>query len=60
MMISIDSFYRQNTRRCDWETFEGHKKFLDQVQRKGDKLVKRMMYERNQQMREKYLKVPPR
>jgi hypothetical protein len=37
--------------------FEGHEKFLDQVQRKGHKLGKRMMYERKQQMREKYLKV---
>jgi hypothetical protein len=39
--------------------FEGREEFLDQVQRKQDKLGKRMMYERKQQMREKYLKVPP-
>jgi hypothetical protein len=60
MMVSIESFYRQHTRRCDWETFENHEKFLDQVQRKWDKLGKRMMYERKQQMHEKYLKVQPR
>jgi hypothetical protein len=40
--------------------FEGHKEFLDQVRRKGDKLGTRMMYERKQQMHEKHLKVPPR
>jgi hypothetical protein len=40
--------------------FEGHKEFLDQVQRKGDKLGKMMMYKRKQQIREKHLKVPPR
>jgi hypothetical protein len=39
--------------------FEDREKFLDQVRRKGDKLSKRMMYERNQYMSEKYLKVPP-
>jgi hypothetical protein len=33
--------------------------FLDQVRRKGDKLGKRIMYERKQQMNKKYLKVPP-
>jgi hypothetical protein len=38
--------------------FEDREEFLDQVRRKGDKLGKRMMYERKQQMREKYLKVP--
>jgi hypothetical protein len=37
--------------------FEGREKILDQVQRKGHKLGKRTMYERKQQMREKYLKV---
>jgi hypothetical protein len=37
--------------------FEGHEEFLDQVRRKGDKLDKRMMYERKQQMHEKHLKV---
>jgi hypothetical protein len=39
--------------------FECHEEFLDQDQRKRDKLGKRMMYERKQQMREKHLKVPP-
>jgi hypothetical protein len=58
-MISIESFNCQHTRRCDWETFEGHEDFFEQVQRKGDKLGKMMMYERKQEMREKYLKVPP-
>jgi hypothetical protein len=57
-MISIESFNWQHTRRCDWETFEGHEKFLEQVWRKGDKLRKMMMYKRKQEMREKYLKVP--
>jgi hypothetical protein len=46
MMVSIEYFYRQHTRSCDWETFEVHGEFLDQVRRKGDKLDKRMMYER--------------
>jgi hypothetical protein len=58
MMVSIKSFYQQHTRRCDWETLECCKEFLDQVQRKGDKLGKRMMCERKQHMRKKYLKVP--
>jgi hypothetical protein len=40
--------------------FEGREKFLDQVQRKGDKLGKRMMYEIKQQMHEKHLKVQSR
>jgi hypothetical protein len=31
MMVYIESFYRQHTRRYDWETFEGHEEFLDQV-----------------------------
>jgi hypothetical protein len=60
MMVSIESFYWQHTRRCDWEMFEGHDEFLDQVRRQGDKLGKRMMYEIKQQMREKYLKEPSR
>jgi hypothetical protein len=59
MMVSIESFYRQHTRRCDWKTFEDCEEFLDQVQSKGDKLDKRMMYERKQHIREKYLKVSP-
>jgi hypothetical protein len=58
-MICIESFNWQHTRRCDWETFEGHKNFFEKVQRKGDKLGKMTMYERKQEMREKYLKVPP-
>jgi hypothetical protein len=33
--------------------FEGRKEFLDEVHRKRDKLGRRMMYERKQQMREK-------
>jgi hypothetical protein len=48
MMVSIESFYQHHTGRCDWETFDGHDEFQDQVQRKGDKLGKRMMYERKQ------------
>jgi hypothetical protein len=55
----IEFFYRQHTRRCDWEMFESRKEFLDEVHRKGDKLGRRMMYERKQQMRKKYLKVTP-
>jgi hypothetical protein len=39
--------------------FEGRKEFLDKVRRKGDKLGRRMMYERKQQMCEKHLNVPP-
>jgi hypothetical protein len=58
MMVSIEFFYRQHTTRCNWETFKDREEFLDQVQRKGDKLDKRMMYERKQQMHEKHLKVP--
>jgi hypothetical protein len=58
MMVSIESLYRQHTRRCDWKAFESHEEFLDQVRRKGNKLDKRMMYERKQYMSEKYLKVP--
>jgi hypothetical protein len=58
-MICIESFNWQHTRRCDWEMFEGHEEFFEQVQRKGDKLGKMMMYERKQEMREKYLKVSP-
>jgi hypothetical protein len=38
---------------------EGHEEFFDEVRRKGDKLGRRMMYERKQQMCEKHLKVPP-
>jgi hypothetical protein len=58
-VISIKSFNWPHTRRCDWETFEDREEFLEQVRRKGDKLGKMMMYERKQEMREKYLKVPP-
>jgi hypothetical protein len=31
--------------------FEGHEEYLEQVQRKGDKHEKMMMYERKQEMR---------
>jgi hypothetical protein len=44
---------------CDWDTFEGHKEFLDEVQRKGAKLGKRMVYEKKTRMREKYLNESP-
>jgi hypothetical protein len=37
--------------------FEGCEEFLEQVRRKGDKLGKRMMYERKLEMRKKHLKV---
>jgi hypothetical protein len=60
MIVCIESLYQQHTRRCDWEMFEGREEFLNQVQRKGDKLGKRMIYERKQQIREKHLKVSPR
>jgi hypothetical protein len=60
VIVCIESFYGYHTRRCDWEMFEGCEKFLDQIQINGDKLHKRMMYERKQQLREKYLKVSPR
>jgi hypothetical protein len=50
---------RQHTRRCDWEDFDGCEEFLDEVQRKGAKLGKRMIYEKKKEMREKYLKEPP-
>jgi hypothetical protein len=42
------NFSRQYTRTCDWETFKGHKEFLEQVRRKGDKLGNMMVYERKQ------------
>jgi hypothetical protein len=58
MMVYIESFYQHHTRRCDWEMFKGREEFLNQVQIKGDKLDKRMMYERKQHMCAKYLKVP--
>jgi hypothetical protein len=35
MMISIQSFNWQHIRRCDWETFEGHVEFLEQVRKKA-------------------------
>jgi hypothetical protein len=60
MTVFVLNFSRQHTRTCDWETFKGREKFLEQVQRKGDKLGNMMVYERKQQMREKYLKQPPR
>jgi hypothetical protein len=46
MMIYIESFNWQHTRRYDWEMFEGHEEFFEQVQRKCDKLGKMMIYER--------------
>jgi hypothetical protein len=58
-MISIESFYWQHTRRCDWEMFEDREEFLEQLQRKGDKFGKRMMYARKQEIRKKHLKVSP-
>jgi hypothetical protein len=59
MMIFQFNLFRRHTRTCDWETFEGREEFLDHVQRKGDNLGKRMVYERKQQTREKHLKQPP-
>jgi hypothetical protein len=59
MIVCIEYFYRQHTRSCDWEIFDGHEKFLDQIRRKGDKLSKRMMHEQKQPMCKKYLKVTP-
>jgi hypothetical protein len=56
-MIYIESFNWQHTRTCDWETFEGREKFLEQVRRKGDKIGKMMMYERKQEMHEKIFEV---
>jgi hypothetical protein len=38
MIVCIESLYQQHTKRCNWEMFEGHKEFFDQVRRKGDKL----------------------
>jgi hypothetical protein len=57
MMFFVLNFSRQHTRPCDWKTFKGHKEFLEQVRRKGDKLGQRMVYERKQQMREKIFEV---
>jgi hypothetical protein len=39
--------------------FEGREEFLNEVQRKGAKFGKRMVYEKKKEMREKYLKEPP-
>jgi hypothetical protein len=58
MMIFVLNFSRQHTRTCDWEAFKGSGEFLEQVQRKGEKLGNMMVYERKQQMREKHLKQP--
>jgi hypothetical protein len=52
-------FSWQHTRQCEWETFEGREKFLAEVQRKGHKLVKKMVDERKEEMRRKHLKIPP-
>jgi hypothetical protein len=48
MLIVVLNISRQHTRTCDWETLEGYEEFLKQVQKKGDKLVKRMVYEKKQ------------
>jgi hypothetical protein len=53
------SLCRRHTRQYDWEMFESHEEFLDEVQRKGAKLGKRMIYENKKKMCEKYLKEPP-
>jgi hypothetical protein len=50
---------RHHTRQCDWEEFDDLEEFLGEVQRKGAKLGKRMVYEKKKQMRKKYLKEPP-
>jgi hypothetical protein len=47
----------QHTRWSDWETFKGQEEFLDEVQRKEDRLDKRMVYKKKE-MREKYFKEP--
>jgi hypothetical protein len=39
-------FVRQHTRRFEWETFEGHEEFFDEVRRKGSMLGKRIVYEK--------------
>jgi hypothetical protein len=54
------NLFRQHTRRCDWETFKGPEEFLDEDQRKWDKFHKRVVYDRKQQIRDKYLKEPMR
>jgi hypothetical protein len=53
--LSVYNIQECATESCSRVTEE----FLDQVQRKGDNLDKRMMYERKQHMHEKHLKVPP-
>jgi hypothetical protein len=50
---------QQHIRHCNWEDFDGREEFLDEVQRKGAKLGKRMVYEKKKEIREKYLKEPP-
>jgi hypothetical protein len=59
MTIFVLNFSRQHTRTCDWEAFKGRGEFLEQVQRNGENLGNKMVYERKQQMREKHLKRPP-
>jgi hypothetical protein len=44
---------------CEWETFEVHEKFLDEVRRKRVEVVKKMVFERKKGMCEKYLKEHP-
>jgi hypothetical protein len=41
---------QQHTRHCDWEYFDGREEFLDEVQRKGAKLGKRIVYEKKMEM----------
>jgi hypothetical protein len=59
MMIFVLNFSQKHT-TCDWEAFKGREEFLEQVQRKGEKLGNRKVYERKQQMRVKHLKQPLR
>jgi hypothetical protein len=46
----LEFLCRQHARRCDWEEFDGHEEFLDEVQKKGVKLGKRMVYEKKKEM----------
>jgi hypothetical protein len=41
---------QQHTRHCDWEDFDGREEFLDEVQRKGAKLGKRIVYGKKMEM----------
>jgi hypothetical protein len=55
----VTCFCLQHTKHCDWEDFDAHKDFLDEVQRKGANIDKRMVFEKKK-MHEKYFKEPPR